>query len=313
MIKTMNLINYLKHPIVLTTYQIFLSKGGKKLFERIKDKFGMILVDEAHRSNAECFSRVINNLNARYKFGLTATPERKDGREFLAEHILGPVVARPKVKTLKPLVTFVETGTRSTYEHKIWTYALRFLERQAERNKLIVKWVLKDLAAGHSIVIPVVFKSHVKTLVSLINQATGKKTAVPFTGAESKEQRRQVILDARKGKVRVVVGMRSLIQLGINVPRWSCIYEGVMPISNPPNFRQETSRVLTPFDDKPRPLIRFFLDHLGVTRGCLRTCLYQRGLVDMGCEIPKHEWAKVIPYTKRGQIASPKKPLGKQL
>lgn len=48
------------------------------------DEFGTIVVDECHHiagsfSNFTMYSKVLNNLSARYKYGLTATPNRADG------------------------------------------------------------------------------------------------------------------------------------------------------------------------------------------------------------------------------------------
>ena len=283
-------------PILVgnSTYQTFISAKGQKRFNQIKNLFTLLGVDEVHRANSNLFSKVVNNLNCRYKFGLSGTPERKDGRDFIVSHIIGPTIAKPVVESCTPRVVVVKTGVDTGYSYKLWTYMLRFLERQIKRNNLIVKHAVNDLKLGHSIVIPVTFQSHVNTLVSMINKAVGKRVAVPFTGRMNKVERRQVILDARKGKVKVVVGMRQLIQLGINVPRWSAIYE-VMPISNKPNHIQEVSRVLTPMEGKPQPLIKYFLDDMKPVKSCFRVCLFQTH-TPLKHEISEETWKTIREY-----------------
>ena len=292
--------DYFKYDIVLSTYQTFISEAGQHRYDKIKSLFGTVIVDEIHRGNATHFSRVINNLYAKHRFGLTATPERKDKKDFIIENIVGPVVHTCKVQRLVPTVQFVRTKFKR--EYKTWVYALRGLEQDKERNALILKHIAHDLAAGHSIVIPVTFTSHAKFLVDAINKQAGKRIATTFTGQMTKAARRQVVLDARKGKVRVVVGMRQLVQLGINVPKWSCIYE-IMPISNPPNFLQESSRILTPYDDKPTPLIKFFIDNMGISKGCLRTCIFKT-CTPNGFKISPKQWARAAPYLSRKRASS---------
>ncbi len=39
-------------------------------------EFGLVLIDEAHHTPAFTFQNLINQFSARYRYGLTATPER---------------------------------------------------------------------------------------------------------------------------------------------------------------------------------------------------------------------------------------------
>lgn len=284
-------------PILVgnSTYQTFISEMGQKRFARIKGLFGTVGVDEVHKGNATHFAKVLSNLHPKYKYGLTATPERKDGRSFLVDHIIGPVTHEVEIKRLRPEVQFIETGFSK--EYKSWVYAMRGLEKSEARNELIVDNVFKQLKDGHSIVIPLCFRSHIDTLVEMINSRARRKIAEPFHGGQSKEQRTSIIIAARKGKVKVVVGMRQMIQLGINVPKWSAIFE-VIPISNPPNHEQEVSRILTPMEGKPRPLILYFIDNNGAGKGCLRTCVFKTH-VPLGHYISKNQWDMVGPYLRR--------------
>jgi len=53
---------------------------------------GFLLVDEAHRSPADLFADVIRASPARYRIGLSATPERADGFGFLLGALIGPII-----------------------------------------------------------------------------------------------------------------------------------------------------------------------------------------------------------------------------
>ncbi len=295
-----------KYDICLATYQQFINdKQGKKRLEAVKKLFGLVLIDECDLIPAEAYSRVINQFQSKYRMGCTGTTDRKDGRYFLVDHLLGPTMYSVDVETLTPRVEFIETGTVIAHDYKVLAYAYRALAENKKRHKLILDWLEHDVKAGRSVVIPVATVAQCKLLVKDLNKRFDKNIACAFTQAtvKKKEDRKKIILRARKGKYKVIVGIRKMVQRGINVPAWDTLYE-ITPISNAPNFHQETSRILTPLEGKPEPLIRFFLDDFGLSRGCLRTCLYNQGILAMKFKVSKENWERVRRYTPpKGRVA----------
>lgn len=269
-----------KYDIVLATYQSFITDGGKKRLDAVKDLFGVVVIDEVHDTAADAYLRVILQLNPLYMFGLTGTYERKDGKIVLSETVIGTVKAIGKGDTDVPQVKMVETGVRYSGQHKTWNGAINWLSSNEQRNLVIVKHALKDLKAGRSIVIPVVRVNHARLLATVINKAWTKQTgqmqpiAAEFVGTLRKDLRTKVRKQAKSGKLRVIIGIRKIIQVGLNIPRWDMLYE-VIPISNPPKMQQETARIRTKVEGKPRPIIKHFIEDFGVSRGCLRTCWWQ--------------------------------------
>lgn len=260
---------------VMATYQSFISAGGKEKLAEIINSFGLIVVDEAHGIPAACYAQVIAAFNARYKLGLTATPERKDGKESILYKILGPVTSRASVETLKPKVIMHMTPASTKYNYKVWSYAMRFLFTHKKRNLMIVKQAVEDIKAGRHLVIPVGTVKHARLLTHNINKFYGKTVAVQFTSGNMNSKRRDEILQgARTGKIKCIVGTRQLVQVGLNVPIWDTLYVQA-PISNVPKFTQETSRIRTSLPGKPQPLIRHWIEDFAPSVGCLRTCLFQ--------------------------------------
>lgn len=261
--------------IAVCTYQSFLSVKGKKLLKYLNANFGTVFIDEVHSASAEKYSEIINLLQSKIRIGATGTDDRKDGRIKIIKQIVGDVTALIKIPQLQPImyvhpIDFVKSKNKFTGRAG-FTRLVGFLSEHKKRNELIIEWVMKDLAKGHSIVIPVYRKEHVSILVKLINDEYGKKIAGGFEGGASKIvkiQRAASLEEAKSGKLRVIVGIRSLLQRGLNVPRWSMLYN-VMPINNAPNWHQESSRILTPMDNKRQPAIRFFVDeNIGMPLGC---------------------------------------------
>lgn len=56
--------------------------------------FGLLIVDEAHHEAAAGFSQAMLKVNCPYVLGLTATPERRDGMNFVNEYFLGEIFFR---------------------------------------------------------------------------------------------------------------------------------------------------------------------------------------------------------------------------
>lgn len=259
--------------ICLATYQQFLSDNGRERLAKIKKEFGVVLIDELHRGNADEYSNILGQFHARTRLGMTATYDRKDRKEVIINHIIGPVVHKTEAEALTPLVTIVKTGFKpATKNYKIWTYAMRALENSKKRNALIVSAALHDLKKGRSILIPMTFHSHIVSIVDAINLEYGKDIAAGWHGKLKEKDRDGVLARAKSGKIRVTVAMRSMLT-GVNIERWDTLYE-VMPISNDPNFEQEYNRICTPSTNpkKKDPLIRLFVDDWGLSVRCFSTC-----------------------------------------
>lgn len=235
-----------------------------------------VLAHNCHRANATAFSKVVSKIPARVKFGSTGTPDRKDGRELIMRDILGKVVVESNVESMIPLVSVVWTGFTPKHVYKNWTYANRWICNNEDRNVLIIDRVLKEIDNGHSIIIPCVFRDHIAELTRRINAEYGHRVADYFVGGGDKKNlaRRELVLDeAKSGKLKVVVGTRSILQLGLNVPKWSAIFE-ICPISNKPNLKQETSRIRTPLEGKKTPEVIFFVDNLSQSTYCFKSSLH---------------------------------------
>jgi superfamily II DNA or RNA helicase len=74
------------------------SLSMKDYDEDVFNGFGMLVVDEAHHTGAEVFSKALQKLNVRYTLGLSATVERKDGLSKVFKWYLGNVVYKKKNK-----------------------------------------------------------------------------------------------------------------------------------------------------------------------------------------------------------------------
>jgi superfamily II DNA or RNA helicase len=65
-----------------------LSRKGE-VRECVKD-YGMIIADECHHASAFTYEQILKTTNAKYIYGLTATPTRKDGHHPIFVYALWP-------------------------------------------------------------------------------------------------------------------------------------------------------------------------------------------------------------------------------
>lgn len=198
-------------------------------------------------------------------------------KEFVVDYTVGPIRHETQSETLTPTLVVQRSAMNRKVQAKLWTSIVKALYRDEARNKDIIANVMADLKAGHSILIPATQRWFIQAMVEEINKAwmikTGasKPIAAPFYRMAKKQDKLDVLNQAREGKIRVVVAMRSMLT-GVNVPRWSAIYE-ISPINNKPNLEQETKRVCTPYEGK-KPIIRWFVDYkCSVSARCFISCV----------------------------------------
>lgn len=264
--------------IALATPQQFMNDRGRKLLERIADLFPVMVVDEVHLTPALQTSRVIAQFNARYRFGLSGTTERKqEGLYEIVEELIGPNVYEAKVERLRPRIELLHTDVRLKDPTGGQAAFVRFvgtLENHKDRMRLVVQRVARAVRDGHMVLLPVRRTKVVDKLVAAVNKEYGKRIALPFYGSLRKDVRTATIEAARTYRCKVLVGNISLLSTGLNIPRASCIIEYTLS-SNRPQAIQRVARVLTPMADKPKPVVIFVLDDSSVMRKTRRNEFWQ--------------------------------------
>ena len=66
-----------------------LCKKGE--YHPLLERYGMIIVDECHHAASDTISSVLQEVKAKYVYGVTATPVRGDGLERINYMLLGPI------------------------------------------------------------------------------------------------------------------------------------------------------------------------------------------------------------------------------
>lgn len=217
------------------------------------DRFGCIILDEAHHCPADTFISILNLSKSKFRFGLTATPKRKDGLEFLMTDTIGPIVSEISDADLQLagrsqscVVRELHTSFYTRYTAAEWAKLLSEMVNDHDRNLLIIRQILKTWNDGH---FPLVLSDrvgHCKFIESeLRRHGMNVQTLI---GEIPKIKRSQIISDAKGGLVDAIVATKVADE-GLDIPNLSCIHL-VTPTADQSKLQQRIGRIRRPIEGK---------------------------------------------------------------
>jgi len=181
-------------------------------------KVDMIIQDEAHHVPAETFYAVTGKIAARYVYGLSATPYRKDDTDLMIEAAAGPIVARVTPTDLinqgilsKPTIRFIPLAGETSYS-KAPRFAVvnKYIVNNISRNHLIAETASQYEQKSKTVLIAVDQVKHAKLLHTLLPNAT------ILDGSLDSISRGQILNDLRAKKIKVIIS--TLMKEGVDVP-----------------------------------------------------------------------------------------------
>jgi DNA primase small subunit len=200
--------------------------------------YGMVLVDECHHVSAVNFERILKRCNARYVYGLTATPIRKDGHQPIIFMQCGPIRYSVDAKMQMASQTFERlliprfTSYRElTDEKAMYVQILQRMGDDDYRNRLIVADVCKALDDGRSPIVLTSLTSHVGILSAML--AGCCKNVVTLIGSESMKEKRskmERLQNVPKEETLVIIATGKYVGEGFDCPRLDTLFLA-LPVS----------------------------------------------------------------------------------
>ena len=185
--------NKLHGIIDIALMQSCISDNEVKTFVK---EYGMVIADECHHVSAVNFEQILKTVNARYVYGLTATPIRKDGHQPIIFMQCGPIRYSADAKSQMLNQTFERllvprfTPFRPIAGSDLWyTKVAEQLAEDEYRNLFIVKDVIEVLKEGRSPIILTSRTSHVSILAELLKPHC--PNVITLIGSESTKDKRQ--------------------------------------------------------------------------------------------------------------------------
>lgn len=237
--------------------------------------FGMVVWDECHRVAADTFARSCSLFPAVYRLGLSATPDRPDGKFPLVKAHIGPVMVRGTSVPMKPKVLVKRTGWKipkvkrfqdgmmvlKTLEHSPGRMALvsKAQGTSIERNTIIAQFVKSAFDSGrNTLILSDLIEGHLQQLFHVL-----AKEGIPaeeidyYVGGRSK-----IELDIASKK-RVVLATYAMCSEGTDCPWWDTLVLAT-PRSN---VKQSIGRVMRKLEGKKQPVVLDLVDQDQIFNG----------------------------------------------
>lgn len=181
--------------------------------------YGMAIADECHNAPADQFYRVITGLDCRYKYGLSATPQRRDNLEFMIHAALGPVVSEIKPEQIGDKVLPVEVEMiERPFENKTpesWQKYIEIIANDNERNRRILDcFAYYRIRRNGGFIILSQTVNHCETLAKMAQEAGMEPLLIH--GQLPAKIRAERMKQAAKSPL--IIGTTSLLSEGIDWP-----------------------------------------------------------------------------------------------
>lgn len=217
----------------------------------IKKEFGTLILDEMHHVSAPSFSRIVDTNFARYKIGLSATLQRKDGKHVVFRDYFGDTIYKPaRENTMTPSVDVIKTNIRFRDGARTpWANRVTELTTAEEYRHLIAILASTYAAKGHRVLVVCDRTALLKTCAELV----GDK-AVCVVGEVDQKDRDTLQNQIITGEKEVLFGTQAIFSEGINVPPLSCLILAT-PLNNDPLLEQLIGRVCRELEGKIAPKV----------------------------------------------------------
>ena len=264
--------NCLSGIIDIALMQSLVRKGEVKAC--VKD-YGMVIVDECHHAAAVSFDEILKAAQAKYVYGLTATPTRKDGHHPIIFMQCGPVRYRDdarKQTAKRPFDHFVIprfTALRVPLDKKEQDISIQehyaFMVESEMRNRLIVDDVIACHERGRSCLVLTERTSHLELLAKRLKESIPEvMTLRGGRGTKEAAEILQRIADTPADRQLTLVATGRYIGEGFDEPRLDTLFL-TMPISWKGTLQQYAGRLHRLYADKKEALIYDYVDtHVGM-------------------------------------------------
>lgn len=239
---------------------------NKPLQEYFINEFGLVLLDEGHHCPAFTFQKLVNRFPAKFRYALTATPNRRDGLTFILKGVMGSIIYEVSSNDLfqngeimEPLVKAVHTNF---YMPDVQSYGamVTAITEDEERNEYILKLVAAQAEAGHFCL---VLSERIDHVICLWEQFCLEHRDIPsagITSRSSKKMRDAALREMSRGSIQVLFSTK-LADEGLDIPRLDRLFL-TCPIRSVNKVTQQVGRILRNFPGKKDAVAYDFRDSL---------------------------------------------------
>jgi superfamily II DNA or RNA helicase len=248
--------------IDVTTIQSLTSKGELKSFIT---QYGQVIIDECHHIAAFSFEKVLKQIRARYVYGLTATPIRKDSFQPIIFMQCGPIRYIVDAKThakVRPFVhKVIQRNTNFSLSSSNIHELYHAMVADKNRNQQLFDDVLNELDAGRS---PIILTERVEHLHKLKDLFKGfAKNIIILSGSMSKKEQNQELerlANIPDNAERLIIATGKYIGEGFDDARLDTLFLA-MPIAWKGTLQQYVGRLHRLHSNKQEVRVYDYVDY----------------------------------------------------
>jgi superfamily II DNA or RNA helicase len=243
-----------------------LSRGGE-IPDFVKD-YGLVIVDECHHVPAASFEAVMKHVNAKYVYGLTATPVREDGHHAILFLECGPIRYRVDAKSQaakRPFDHFIAPRFTNLLPSSVREEAgiqqiFGDLSINEARNEMISRDVAGAIAEGRNPLILTERTEHVSALRKILEPNCDN--VIVLTGGMSAREKREAnqrLSELGEGERFVIIATGKYVGEGFDFARLDTLFLA-MPISWKGKVAQYTGRLHRLYQGKKDVIVYDYVD-----------------------------------------------------
>ena len=242
-----------------------LFEGKDKTVKQFVSEYGMVLVDECHHIAAFTFEQILKAVEAKYIYGLSATPVRKDGHHPIIFMQCGPVRYLVDAKSQAEKRTFSHyviprfTGTRLAEAGTIQEIYSAITENR-NRNTVIIEDTVKLVQEGRTPILLTERKEHAILLAEALKAKI--QNVYLLIGSEGQKLRREKLASLKEvpgTEDLAIVATGKYIGEGFDSPRLDTMLLA-MPISWKGTLAQYAGRLHRNYEGKQEVRIYDYVD-----------------------------------------------------
>ena len=240
---------------------------SKGKFNELINSYGMVLMDECHHCGSNTSIEVMQKVNARYIYGVSATPKRGDHLEKIIFMLLGPIrhsytaKERAAEQGIGHYVYPRYTRVIDTNESKTdinGAYAL--ISMNSARNEMILEDTRACVKEGRTPVILTRYKEQAKYLYDHL-QEDADNVFILYGDNSDKENRevRRRLKEVPKDQSMILVATGQKIGEGFDYPRLDTLMLAA-PVSFSSRLEQYIGRLNRDYDGKTEVIVYDYVD-----------------------------------------------------
>jgi len=230
------------------------------------NSYGMIIMDECHHAASNTAQEILKKINARYVYGVSATPRRTDQLDKIIYMLIGPIrhVFSAADRALQQGIGhyIVPRYTRTAcFDHGSEIYkAYLAISRNEVRNEMIVADTCQCIESGRTPIILTRFKEHAKLLYEALHD---RADMICLMYGDNSDRENDTVYKKMKNasgdKSLILIATGQKVGEGFDFPRLDTLMLA-MPVSSPELVEQYAGRLNRDYAGKKDVIVYDYID-----------------------------------------------------